>query len=145
MNVTKLTWDDIYHELANIKYQIMEDDIVFGIPRGGLVVAGLIKAMYRNIKITEDPKEATVIIDDIVDSGTTKQKYLRINPTAKFLAIVDKQQNPSEDWIIFPWEHLDTSKDIEDALLRVMQSLNLDVNKTTPTQFFENLKNYIKE
>lgn len=72
---------------------------VFGVPRGGIPVIYILKSFGR-IKIVDDPANADVIIDDIVDSGKTRNHYITQYPYTPFLALYEH----SENWLCFPWE-----------------------------------------
>lgn len=82
---------------------------IYPIPRGGLVPAFalLVSLLERRIPscLTEDISKATIIIDDIVDTGDTMAKYQQQNPSADFVAVIRKDLGdyPGE-WIEFPWD-----------------------------------------
>lgn len=143
--IVKLSWEDIENKLREIRDYISKDDIIFGIPRGGLVVLGLFKMLYPEIKTTTDIKEATVILDDIIDSEKTVKRYQTINPHVRTYVLVNKKKNPSDDWIYFPWEDEDESKDIEDCLLRVMQVCGVDYEKIKPDRFLRDVKSFTSQ
>jgi hypoxanthine phosphoribosyltransferase len=154
-----LSWDEVINLIKQLGKKIPDNKLIYGIPRNGTILSGLLSFSNEKLKIGDNPfifdkncNNGYVILDDIHDTGLTLHEWEVYFETATIFWREKDGKRPTyfvetvkDEWIIFPWEHLDTSKDIEDALLRVMQSLNLDVNKTTPTQFFENLKNYIKE
>ncbi len=90
-----LTWDDIYEALKVIDHHT---EIVYGVPKGGMIAAGFLK----KAQITTKPENATIILDDLVDSGKTQEHYQTRYPNIPFVALFTKH-DPSE-WITFPWE-----------------------------------------
>jgi hypothetical protein len=111
---------------------------IFPVPRGGVPVTYLTMAFLKgNIKLVDNVLEADVIIDDIVDSGATRDKLLELNPNARFYALFE---NPSM-WLSFPYERtLDgEDKSIEDAILRLAQYHKI------PETHFEKFSNILKK
>lgn len=80
---------------------------VFAIPRGG-IPAALAAGQFRDLRLVNDPREAAVFIDDIVDSGDTREKYRHRFPHVPFFALIDKTDPTPEmrglGWVVFPWE-----------------------------------------
>lgn len=84
---------------------------VYGIPRGGLVLAVIISHRYK-LPLLQAPCEGCIVVDDIADTGTTlvhyKQKGYYI--TTMFYHKQSKvipdfwKHEKQEEWIIFPWE-----------------------------------------
>lgn len=85
-----------------------ESDIrIYGVPRGGEYVAiGIMETYPDAFKIVSDPKKADVIVDDIIDSGKTKDRYKNdIGEDIDFRALIDKTKGQFvNQWVIFPWE-----------------------------------------
>ena len=122
---------------------------VYGIPRGGIPVAYMAQQIMKDNhwEVTFDPNMATLIVDDIVDSGRTKARYLKKFPTCKFLSLIDKTEDglnkpDSDDWYIFPWEHdpIEGSESSSlDIPIRLLQYIGEDVNRggllETPQRF----------
>jgi len=98
---------------------------VFGIPRGGLIVATTL-SHYLNVPLILDSKEIsnnTLICDDIADTGETFIKLLEsldsnvkepltfslhYNNRSKFKPTVWICKKKA--WTVYPWETLKTSK-----------------------------------
>jgi len=96
-----ITWEEIRKRLALID---APHAIVYGVPRGGAVCACLL----REARLTENPEEATLILDDIIDSGQTRREYREQYPGKPFWAVVDKMSvHNGVPWVHFPWEHED--------------------------------------
>jgi GTP cyclohydrolase IA len=112
-----LTWDDFFELLIPVQDKITTDDIVFGIPKGGMIVSNFLEC-----KKTHDPNEATVIVDDIVDSGRTKKLHTENFPKARFITVVDKQVGTKYDgYIVFPWE--EAEEDAEHTVAKMIEHL----------------------
>lgn len=87
---------------------------MFPIPRGGIPVAYLMLAENRMFSIVNDPDEADMFLDDIVDSGETMKKWCDDYPDKPFLALVDKLDITDElkdSWVVFPWESVERAED----------------------------------
>jgi len=88
---------------------------IYGIPRGGLVVAVQLSHLL-NIPLTNKPNpNDTLIVDDICDSGKTLEKYKDYNTATLYYnleAIVkpDFWAFVQDDFIKFPWETEETAK-----------------------------------
>ncbi len=89
----------------------------YGVPRGGMYIAALLNPV-------DTPEEADYIVDDLIDSGKTEEKYLKYNKP--FFSLFDKRKGDKK-WFVFPWEKKDES-DIEDHLLRIAQYMNIKIN-----------------
>lgn len=118
MSVEKyyMDWDELLYRLEPVD---KPDNVIYGIPRGGMIVAAFLKFA----KVTHKPEEATMFIDDIVDSGHTKDKWEKKFPGKEFYALVDKKRNPSDEelgWIVFPFES-DKDCDEQDNAIRLLE------------------------
>jgi len=107
---------------------------IYGVPRGGIPVAYLVRGYIDNCIITNDPEEADVIIDDIIDSGKTKERHKKYGKP--FFGLIEN----SNEWIEFPWETKDQGTPIDDNILRIQQYL--EDNKDE--KVIEKLKKLIK-
>ena len=108
----------------------------WGVPRGGSVVAALLRSKH-GVPITADLSEATIAVDDLIDSGRTarmvQEKYnLNLEP------LLVKQNT---DWIVFPWEGTELAEDAENTVTRMLQQIGEDPNRPeledTPRQVVE--------
>ena len=103
---------------------------LFGVPRGGAIVAGLAAAHWpKDFIAVSDPNDADAIVDDIIDSGRTYKKWKALYPQLPFLALVDKVNNPFHrklGWVTFPWERTNPLVDAEDNIVRLLQHLGED-------------------
>lgn len=97
------------------------------VPRGGVPVAYMLAAQgVTGMHLTDNPQEADVFVDDLVDSGRTRDEYLRDYPNAKFVAAFSKQ--PGDGWLVFPWEETE-ERSIEDAFVRLLQFVGENPNR----------------
>lgn len=97
--------------------------VVAGVPRGGAVVAGLLAARFPNtIRLADGHDLVNAVVDDIIDSGRTREEWAKACPGARFDALVNKRGADSElGWVVFPWEARDETSDIEDTVTRQLQ------------------------
>lgn len=104
---------------------------IYGIPQGGAPVAALL-AGRLDLDLVEEPiPGSTLIVDDLVDTGTTLDRYHRLGyPTD---ALFRKPWSPShlapdalevDEWLAFPWERDDGEP--TDAVLRLLQHIGED-------------------
>ena len=117
----------------------------YGVPRGGIPIACELAHELRG-QVTYDADLATVIVDDIIDSGDTKSYYDKAYPHTPFFALIDNKHavrgNP--DWIVFPWErHEGLTGGVEDNVTRLLQYIGEDPKREgileTPKRFVKYL------
>ena len=113
---------------------------IYGIPRGGIPVAYLLGGYFRSGSIVDDIKKANIIVDDLVDSGATRDRYQAMNPNAKFISLINKED--FNDWVTFPWEKSDTENtSADDIPIRLLQFIGEDITrgglKETPKRFLK--------
>lgn len=110
----KFTLDDVCSWAKGIGDELIKVNpavahIIYPIPRGGLVPAfALLTYLLSEGKaasLTASPDKATIIVDDIVDTGDTMRRYQKQNPSAYFAAVVRKDDGDFRgEWIEFPWD-----------------------------------------
>lgn len=125
----------------------------YPVPRGGIPVAyalgecGRVRGLLVNI--VDTPEEADFILDDLIDSGATRDKYSESHPSILFLALISKpyyrELDPDHElcsWLIFPWEdgeHEESSAD--DIPTRLLQYVGEDPERgglvETPKRFLK--------
>ena len=79
---------------------------VFGIPRGGVNAAQLLCSYSKRFALVENPEDADIFIDDIIDSGATKKIWCSKYPDKPFYTLTTANK---DEWIVFPWESNETS------------------------------------
>lgn len=122
MKQVRVNWEQIYRWV-----DILPDGIVYGVPRGGAVLAGIASARRAHIIPTQDVHIADYVIDDIVDSGATKVRYEKMGKV--FYAMNNKEDWNDDDWIVYPWEGHDPLKDNEDTVRRQLELIGEDPSR----------------
>lgn len=114
---------------------------IFGIPKNGLIVAFLLK----DFEVVFDPEEADAIVDDIIDSGKTFEKYSGIKVALfgkKYSPKIDFIAEIKEGWIDIPWEK--EEKTGEEGILRIIEQIGENPNREglldTPKRFVKAIK-----
>jgi len=84
----------------------------YPVPRGGVPVAYALQSLVPMVFV-ENPAEADVFIDDLIDSGSTCERYCDEYPGKPFFALLDKRTDEQfkDQWIVFPWEVTDDGAD----------------------------------
>ena len=102
---------------------------LYGIPRGGVPVALLVATKLRDkgasVWLVEKPEDATIFVDDIIDSGNTKLRTLRKHGEKPFFTLYVKDPNET-NWITFPWERMQNETGPEENVLRVLEFIGED-------------------
>ena len=117
--VSWITIQDVIWELADkLKASKFKPDFVCGIPRGGLVPAVMLShAMGIPFVVDHEearPDRATLIIDDVADSGSTLSE-VTLGPMDRRASLFRKPRSrvtpdfwvreiKNNIWIVFPWE-----------------------------------------
>ena len=121
MNKVELSWNDVeqYIEKLQIKYEDQNISGVYGVPRGGLVLAVIISHRLQ-IPLLTAPTKDCLIVDDICDSGESLLHYVKnssaVNkPLYHISTMIYKENNlvipeyywglKEDKWIVFPWEN----------------------------------------
>ena len=124
MAVIHLTWDDIDRLVGDLAGRVPPGSCCWGIPRGGSVVAALLRSNH-GLNITADWTEATIAVDDIIDSGrTAKEVWKRQGLRTKALLVKE-----TTDWIVFPWEGTELSEDAQQTVTRFLQQIGENPNR----------------
>jgi GTP cyclohydrolase I len=112
---------------------------VYGVPRGGAVVAGLLGAR-AGWRAVDAPERGCLVVDDLVDSGRTLSRYAGVSiadDRGSFVCDVDalarKPHAPEHlasgaptlaGWVEFPWERGERGP--EDAVVRILEFVGED-------------------
>lgn len=116
----KISWEDIEKYIEDVYNFYKDKDItgVYGLPRGGLVLA-VILSHKMNIPLLMAPTENCIIIDDICDSGESLLHYYKNSSGDKIYkyhitTMFYKDNNlvepefysykKEDKWVIYPWE-----------------------------------------
>ena len=133
METTALGWADI-DELARALALVIREGHslrtvhhIYGVPRGGVYAAQSLLRHLANMRLVEDPAAATVIVDDIVDTGATRVCFQRKFPNTPFFALVMKGAFPG--WVSFPWERMLLEVGPEENVRRTLEFIGEDPNR----------------
>lgn len=104
---------------------------IWGVPRGGIPVAFALQS--HDCEIVSRPEAADFIIDDLVDSGKTRDRYKEKKFGALF-AKGDKfactpfkfgETTAHDEWLVFPWEGSEIGS-ADDIVTRFLQFIGED-------------------
>lgn len=143
MDETKLflTHDQCLRAAKAISQSFPISSKVFGIPRGGVPAAYLLASKGLNYTVVEDPGQADVILDDLADSGSTMDRYIRDYPGRYYAVLFKKNRaittsplivgkHVGDQWLVFPWEKSDTGEtSAQDAVVRMLQAIGEDPSR----------------
>jgi GTP cyclohydrolase I len=108
---------------------------VYPIPRGGIPVAYALLP-YVHSTIVDHPAEADIFVDDLIDSGRTRARFMEAYPGKEFFALIDKTNaapTPANlaGWVVFPWEVTADGKDqsADDIVVRLLQHIGENPNR----------------
>lgn len=161
----KVTWtqfSDMCNTIADHarRYQEIPVKAVFGIPNGGIYPAIAI-AKELKVPVVPVPGPNTLIVDDVIDSGETMEKYVRligVHPTMRLAALCVKTSAPKwvdsgvitgdfpvfSAWVVFPWETARDESAPTSNVRRILQYIGEDPNrdglKETPHRVVKALK-----
>tara|TARA_R110002012_G_scaffold175548_1_gene340406 strand:- start:123 stop:533 length:411 start_codon:yes stop_codon:yes gene_type:complete len=125
-------WEDIEGRVSDLCQKLKHEsfEAVYGVPRGGLIVAVLVSHKL-GIPLITDLKnmygKKFLLVDDIVDTGVTLERYkkLKVCNNAVFVSLDYHKQSSvapdywisekSDKWIVYPWEQKE-SLEIQDYL-----------------------------
>ena len=86
-----------------------------------------------NLLMTENPADADVFVDDLIDSGATLERLWDEYPGIPGYALIDKRVDKTykDKWVIFPWENgiADTDESVTDNIRRLIQFVGDDPNR----------------
>ena len=124
-----VTWNVIDEAVTDIAFNIKNTNKdfkgVYGIPRGGLILAVMLshKLDLPLIMSKDELDENSIIIDDIADTGRTLWDFLEYQ---SYVVTIHKHEksifkpdysvlDKGDKWIVYPWETED-SEEIQDYL-----------------------------
>ena len=109
---TYVSWDEVDEFAAKLAEHVKSVGYtgVYGIPRGGLILAAMVS--YRaNVPLLMAPCKECVVVDDITATGAAMKNYAgRYKLAAMFKHVesnIDLQcfgRKVVDEWIVFPWE-----------------------------------------
>lgn len=114
-----ISWREFFEALKPFdKY----GGVVYGVPKGGMIAT----SFMDRCRVTHSPDMADFILDDIVDSGYTKEYYNKRYPSLPFFSLFTKEDK--SEWIVFPWEadHPMGEENIQQNIVRQLQYIGED-------------------
>ena len=118
----------------------------FPVPRGGVAAAYAVRKHCPSLYLVDTADEADCFIDDLVDSGRTRDAYAEQFEGIPFFALFDKQKQvfndevgaPDPGWLVFPWEG-NSQSSASDIPIRLLQFIGEDPGRgglaETPGRF----------
>lgn len=134
--VTQVEIGDAAEELAHRLVKGLSEThrtYIYGVPRGGIpaayAVAWRLAKRQGACTVVDNPAAAGVIIDDLVDSGKTRERFA----DKPFGALFSKKQGPwhygtevdPATWLVFPWEGSEIGS-ADDIITRMLQFIGED-------------------
>ena len=114
----KLNWSEFDECIYSItkKFKNKKFEGVYGFPRGGLCIAVALSHSLE-LPLLDNPKNNSLIVDDIYDTGHTLEKIKYLNDSETHVWISKKKPTwwnsykyiEDNEWIIFPWESMNTA------------------------------------
>jgi len=141
MKKHKVTWNEIYLKIDAMKEALTnKKDKIYGIPRGGQIIAGLTGLAV------DTPEEANIIVDDLYDSGATYKKWYKKYPDKEYCFLFNKQFEYQNTWLEFPWEE-SGEKEVEENVVRLLEYFGEDTNREglqdTPKRYINFFKEFL--
>ena len=146
-----LTWKDCVERAVLLASQIDQrlttpgEIAIYGVPRGGIPVVALLHGALDRVgrpsRIVTRPEVADMIVDDLIDTGATRDRYEAQHPKKYFAALYDKSAMPDCPWLVFPWEIDEggTDASAQDIAIRIMEYIGEDPSRQglieTPSRF----------
>lgn len=110
--MNKVTWFDVETYIASLEpYLPKNPSGVYGIPRGGNILATLI-SYYYDIPLLQAPAKGCIVVDDIADTGETLLHYkskgyfittMYYHKQSKVVPDIWFAEK-NDEWIVYPWE-----------------------------------------
>lgn len=108
-----LTWDEFDLAVHGIAERCRDASFtgVFGIPRGGLVLA--VSLSHRlNLPLLSSAKPGCLLVDDVYETGLTLEPYRQLEHSTAMVWVSKAEPQwwqavevvQSSEWIVFPWE-----------------------------------------
>lgn len=98
---------------------------IYGVPRGGIPAALAVAKYIPWSTVVDTPEDATLIVDDIYDSGATCERYKHLGK--RFDVLFDKRLPEwSDKWLVMPWEVGDHDQSADDIVTRLLQYIGED-------------------
>lgn len=129
-----LTWTEVQNAAMDVAGRHAGDPMpagVWGVPRGGITPAAMV-ASYLRVPLADGPGPGVLVVDDLVDSGRTLERYASTGPVDALYrkpgapAHLAPCAVPVEGWVVFPWEAEAEQHGPADAVVRILQHVGED-------------------
>lgn len=107
-----VSWSEVYDRLS-----AAPQGRLFGIPRGGAVVAGLTG------RAVDDPEAADWIVDDLADSGATAEAWSATTGKPVWVLFDRDRDGLHDNQLVMPWERHDRAAAQRSRLERIGSDL----------------------
>lgn len=153
----KITHREIYARCDGVllalknKFPDRTELTCYPVPRGGIPAAYALgecgRAVGVLINICDTIEECDFILDDLIDSGRTRDRYADCEKL--FVALFSKMDSHNDldpgEWVVFPWEDIAT-EGAEDIPVRLLQYVGENPARggllETPARFLKAWKFY---
>lgn len=124
MQKRTVTWAEMFDRLSDIDQPGVT---IYGVPKGGMIAAGFV----CKAEVTHRINMADIILDDILQSGRTRESYRQKHPNTPFRVLFDKRQECTGEWLEMPWEvdHPNGQDNVQDNITRILQYLGEDTTR----------------
>lgn len=108
-----LSWHDFEQAVERIAQWVGDCRCngIYGIPRGGLVLAVALSHRLE-LPLLSEPQPGCLVVDDVFETGRTLAPHRQL-PGAELVVWISKAEplwwralevSPKAEWILFPWE-----------------------------------------
>lgn len=120
--INKMEYDELIATMAdNIRNEVSKDTVkVFGIPKNGSIIAESL-SHYVDFQVVDKADDADCFVDDLIDSGRTRDIYKEMYPIIPFAVLIEKKG----EWIHF-WFEKSFEADAEDLVVRTIEMMGDD-------------------
>lgn len=131
--LTPVTWNHVERAVAELLRRHAGEDRsgIYGVPRGGWIPAAMVAARL-NTRILDTPEPDCLVVDDLVDSGRTRERFAQYDFDALYVK-ADAPYMPDvpliDGWVVFPWESAAEQAGPADAVVRLLQHIGEDPNR----------------
>lgn len=136
MERVKISWQQFFNDCAELEKKLPKKLPLFGVPKNGVFVS---HAMLGSITDKTQKRDSTIgspyansiIVDDLIDSGKTLEKYKNHKKAVLYVKNKNKKKvdyyvREIEGWIQFPWESDD---EMEKSIERQLQYIGEDTSR----------------
>lgn len=129
----ELSWSKVEQRAYTTALQISKDynktPLVYAypIPSAGVHAAQAIRQHVTiNLQFVENPADAEIYIDDLIDSGDTMKNIYHQFGVKPVYVLVHKNIERIKEWVSFPWDRMKNHAGPEDNIRRILQHIGED-------------------